>query len=79
MLGIEYAHSLKPPVTINGEEYSVQLVYVDNASDHAKAPTAAQTLTSQGVSVVIGTYGSACAIAAGPLFESAKILSLIHI
>ena len=73
ILGIEYAHSLKPTVTINGEEYSVQLVYADNASDQAKAPTAAQTLISQGVSVVIGTYGSACAIAAGPLFESAKI------
>ena len=73
LLGIEYAHSLKPTVTINGEEYSVQLVYADNASDQAKAPTAAQTLISQGVSVVIGTYGSACAIAAGPLFESAKI------
>ena len=73
ILGIQYAHSLKPTVTINGEEYSVQLVYADNASDQAKAPTAAQTLISQGVSVVIGTYGSACAIAAGPLFESAKI------
>ena len=73
ILGIEYAHSLQPTVTINGEEYSVQLVYADNASDQAKAPTAAQTLISQGVSVVIGTYGSACAIAAGPLFESAKI------
>ena len=73
ILGIEYAHSLKPTVTINGEEYSVQLVYADNASDQAKAPTTAQTLISQGVSVVIGTYGSACAIAAGPLFESAKI------
>ena len=73
ILGVEYAHSLKPTVTINGEEYSVQLVYADNASDQAKAPTAAQTLISQGVSVVIGTYGSACAIAASPLFESAKI------
>ena len=73
ILGIEYANTIKPTVTINGEEYSVQLVYADNASDQAKAPTAAQTLISQGVSVVIGTYGSACAIAAGPLFESAKI------
>ena len=73
ILGIEYAHSLKPTVTINGEEYSVQLDYADNATAQAKAPTAAQTLISQGVSVVIGTYGSACAIAAGPLFESAKI------
>ena len=64
ILGIEYANSIKPTVTINGEEYTVQLVYADNASDSAKAPTAAQTLISQGVSVVIGTYGSGCAIAA---------------
>ena len=58
ILGIEYANSIKPTVTINGEEYTVQLVTADNASDAAKAPTAAQTLISQGVSVVIGTYGS---------------------
>ena len=73
ILGIEYANSIKPTVTINGEEYTVQLVTADNASDAAKAPTAAQTLISQGVSVVIGTYGSACAIAAGDLFKDAKI------
>lgn len=73
ILGIEYAHSLKPTVTINGEEYSVQLVYADNASDANKAPSAAQTLISQGVSAVIGTYGSGCAIAAGDLFAEAKI------
>ena len=73
ILGIEYANSIKPTVTINGEEYTVQLVTADNASDAAKAPTAAQTLISQGVSVVIGTYGSGCAIAAGDLFASAKL------
>ena len=73
ILGVEYANYIKPTVTINGEEYTVQLVYADNASDQAKAPSAAQTLISQGVSVVIGTYGSGCAIAAGELFESAQI------
>ncbi len=73
ILGIEYANSLKPTVTINGEEYTVQLISADNASDASKAPTAAQTLISQGVSVVIGTYGSGCAIAAGDLFKDAQI------
>lgn len=73
ILGIEYAHSLYPTVNIGGEEYEVQLVYADNASDASKAPTAAQTLISQGVSVVVGTYGSGCAIAAGDLFVNAKI------
>ena len=73
ILGIEYAHSLKPTVTINGKEYKIQLVVADNASEQAKAPAAAQTLISKGVSVVIGTYGSGCALAAGKLFESATI------
>lgn len=73
ILGIEYAHSLYPTVTINGEEYEIQLVTADNASDAAKAPTAAQTLVSQGVSCVVGTYGSGCAIAAGDIFAQAKI------
>ena len=73
ILGIEYANTIKPTVTINGEEYTVQLITADNASDASKAPTAAQTLISQGVSVVIGTYGSACAIAAGDLFKDSKI------
>ena len=73
ILGVEYANYIKPTVTINGEEYTVQLVYADNASDQAKAPSAAQTLISQGVSIVIGTYGSGCAIAAGPLFRVAGI------
>ena len=73
ILGIEYANSIKPTVTINGKEYKVQLITADNASDASKAPAAAQTLISKGVSVVIGTYGSGCAIAAGPLFRDAKI------
>ena len=42
ILGIEYANSIKPTVTINGEEYTVQLVYADNASDANKAPSAAR-------------------------------------
>ena len=73
ILGIEYAHSLNPTIDINGETYNIELVYADNASDAAKAPSAAQLLISNNVSVVIGTYGSGCAIAAGELFESAKI------
>lgn len=62
ILGIEYANSIKPTVTINGKEYKVQLITADNASEQSKAPAAAQTLISKGVSVVIGTYGSSCAI-----------------
>ena len=73
ILGIEYAHSLYPTVEIDGVEYAIELVYADNASSADKAPTAAQLLISQDVSVVLGTYGSGCAIAAGELFADAKI------
>ena len=73
ILGIEYAHSLYPTIEINGETYDIELVYADNGSTAEKAPSAAQLLISNGVSVVIGTYGSGCAIAAGDLFASAKL------
>ena len=73
ILGIQYAHSLHPTVTIGGEEYKIQLTYADNQSDSSKAPTAAQQLVSKGVTAVLGTYGSGCAIAGGPYFEQAKI------
>ena len=73
ILGIQYANSLYPTVTIGGEEYKIELTYADNQSDASKAPTAAQQLVSKKVAAVIGTYGSGCAIAAGPYFEEAKI------
>ncbi len=73
ILGIQYAHSLKPTVNIGGEEYNIELIVADNGSDNSKAVTAAQQLISKGVSAVIGTYGSGCAIAGGPHFLEAKI------
>ena len=63
MLGMQYANKETPTVEIGGETYTVELVYADNASDAAKAPTAASQLVSQDVSLVLGTYGSSCAIA----------------
>ncbi len=73
VLGIRYAHSKVPEVTIGGQTYKIELVEVDNQSDPAKAPSAAQQLVSSKVSVVLGTYGSACAIAAGSIFAENKI------
>ena len=73
ILGIEYAHYLYPTVNLGGKEYKIELVYADNASAADKAPTAAQLLISQKVAVVLGTYGSGCAIAAGELFSEAKL------
>ena len=73
VLGVEYAHSLKPTVTVGGVEYTVQLVNVDNQSDSSKAVTAAQELVSAGVSVVLGSYGSGASMAGGDVFAAAEV------
>jgi branched-chain amino acid transport system substrate-binding protein len=72
-LGIYYGNYVQPTVDINGETYEVQLVEVDNQSDTTKAVTAAQSLVSSNVSVVLGSYGSGVSIAAGDIFKSAQI------
>lgn len=73
VIGIRYAHSLRNTVTIDGKEYKVELKEVDNKSDKTEAVSAAQTLVSEGVSAVLGSYGSGVAIAAGQIFADAKI------
>ena len=73
ILGMQYANQEQPTVEIGGETYEVQLEYADNASSNDKAPTAAQTLISNGVSLVLGSYGSGVSIAGGPTFEAAGI------
>lgn len=71
--GVRYANQVHPTVTINGEEYKIELVEVDNKSDKTEAVNAAQKLVSEKVSVVIGSYGSGVSIAAGQIFEDANI------
>ena len=73
ILGMQYANTQTPTVEIGGETYTVQLEYADNASSNDKAPTAAQTLISNGVSLVLGSYGSGVSIAAGDTFLNAKV------
>ena len=73
MLGMQYANYVQPTVEIGGVTYDVELVAADNGSSADKAPSAAQQLASEGVSVVLGTYGSGCAIAGSPIFEAAGI------
>ena len=72
-LGMQYANHLTPTVEVGGVEYTVELVPADNASSADRAPTAAAQLVSEEVSIVLGTYGSSAAIAAGPTFEQAQI------
>jgi len=73
VLGIRYANSVKPTVTIAGVTYDVKLEEVDNQSDKSAAVTAAQTLISKGVIAVLGSYGSGVSIAAGSTFANAKV------
>ena len=66
ILGMQYANYVQPTVEIGGTTYNVELVYADNQSSTSTAPSAAQQLVSEGVSVVLGSYGS-------PIFEDAGI------
>ena len=73
LLGIRYGHELFPTDEIDGEEYQIELIEVDNKSDRTEAASAVQTLLAQNVSVVIGSYGSGVSIAAGELFNDAQV------
>ena len=73
VLGIRYANKVFPTVEIGGETYTIELVEADNKSDKTEAATAAQSLISAGVSVILGSYGSGVSIAAGEIFADAQI------
>lgn len=73
VLGMQYANSITPTITIGGEEYKVELVYADNESSTDKAVSAATKLVSEGCSVVLGSYGSSVAIAGSATFGDAGI------
>ena len=73
ILGMQYANSQVPEITLGGETFKIELVYGDNGSSTDKAPSAAQQLVSEGVSVVLGSYGSGVSIAGSPIFEQAGI------
>jgi branched-chain amino acid transport system substrate-binding protein len=65
-----------PTVDIGGQTYKVQLVEVDNKSDKTEAVTAAQSLISNNVSIVLGSYGSGVSIAAGEIFKENKVAAI---
>lgn len=73
VLGIQYAHSLVNTVNIGGKDYPIKLVIVDNQSSTKKGPLVAESLVRLGVSVVIGSAGSAVTIAASDVFFKAGI------
>ncbi len=72
-LGVQYANAVAPTVEIGGVTYKVELVTADNGSSTDKAPSAAQKLVSENVSVVLGSYGSGVSIAGSDYFRDANI------
>jgi branched-chain amino acid transport system substrate-binding protein len=73
VLGMRYANQVYPTVEIDGVTYDIELVEVDNKSDKTEAVSAAQSLISDDVKVVLGSYGSGVSIAAGDFFADANI------
>ena len=73
VLGMEYANAMCPTVDINGETYQIELVMADNESANEKAVSAATELIAEGVSVVLGSYGSGVSIAASDTFKEAGV------
>ena len=73
ILGMEYANAMCPTVDINGETYQIELVMADNESANEKAVSAATELIAEGVSVVLGSYGSGVSIAASDTFKEAGV------
>ena len=73
VLGMQYANDKVPTVEISGETYKVELVYADNETKADKAVSAASKLVAEGVSIVLGTYGSRQAIAASDTFKEAGV------
>ncbi|MBR6607447.1 MAG: ABC transporter substrate-binding protein, partial [Oscillospiraceae bacterium] len=71
-----YANSLTPEIELGGKTYKIELVYGDNGSSTDKAPSAASSLVSAGVSVVLGSYGSGVSMAGGPKFEEAGLAAI---
>ena len=72
-LGIEYANSVRPTVTVDGKTYNIELDWQDNQSDKTVAATAAQKLIADKCVGIIGSYGSGVCIAAGTYFADAKV------
>lgn len=76
ILGMQYANSKTPTVTVNGEEYKVELKIVDNESSTDKAVSAATELISASSAVVLGSYGSGVSIAASDTFAEAGLAAI---
>lgn len=73
LLGIIYANRLDDKITVDGEEYTVELFVSDNASLAENALAAATKIIDANAVAVIGSYGSGVSIAAAETFSEANI------
>ena len=73
ILGMQYANSVQPTVTIDGTTYDVKLEIVDNRTTPENGPSAAAELMNRDVSIVLGSYGSGVSSAGGAVFEEAGV------
>lgn len=76
ILGMQYANTEVPTVTLDGEEYKIELVLADNGSSTDKAPSAAAALVDADVSIVLGSYGSGVSMAGSQFFDEAGLAAI---
>ena len=75
-LGTQFAHYTQPYVYIGSVRHEVILEIVDNQSSTAHGPAAAQELVARGVHIIMGTYGSAVAMASSDIFRDAGLTAI---
>ncbi|MCQ2609434.1 MAG: ABC transporter substrate-binding protein, partial [Lachnospiraceae bacterium] len=71
--GIEYANAIYKTINVGGKEYTIELDVQDNKSTKDEGVKAANKLIGDKVVGIIGSYGSGVSIAAGGIFEEAKV------
>lgn len=75
--GIELAHSERPTVTINGEEYNVELVQADNKSDKVEAANAVTKLIEEDeVAIILGSYSSTPSLGAYDVVKNGDVAAI---
>ncbi len=69
LLGVRYAHSLRPTVKVGGKDLQVELLVEDNHSNREQSTAAAYRLVDAGAQAVLGSFSSALTLAAAPVFD----------
>jgi len=71
--GMKLAHEIKPTLKINGKEYKINLILMDNRGDKAESANAASRLiTERKVKVILGAVASSNSIAMSEVAEKNK-------